>query len=110
MPHRKDRPIRPNYAEAPFTEDQFFASRARFNQATADFLKTDVETALTFAGIALKSDDPIKKIRNRRNARTGYDAVLRLRPKVDLCAGDSRMLAGKLKRLRLELQTLGETF
>jgi hypothetical protein len=40
-------------------------------------LKSDLETATTFAGIAQgATDDTPKRSHNRKNARKGYDAVV----------------------------------
>jgi len=92
------------------TDDQLLAIRSRFNRVGADFLKVDLDTALTFAAIASESRDPEKKQRNRRSARKAYDTVVRLRAKMDLSGSDARIIAAGLERLRWELAQLGETF
>lgn len=90
--------------------EEFFNSAARLNRASADFLKADVATALTFSGIALAADDAGKRDRNRRAARKAYDTVLRLKERVALSDGDVKIMARNLQRLKSELTKLGETF
>jgi len=90
--------------------DELLNSAARLNRASADFLKADVATALTFSGIALESEDPLKRDRNRRAARKAYDTVVRLMERVTLTDGDVKILARNLQRLKSELDRLGEAF
>ena len=91
--------------------DELLTSYAQLNRTTADFLKVDLQTALTFSGIALQhGTDSVKKERNRRNARRGYDTILRLLERVSLDDHDARHLKHNLRRLKTELQELGETF
>jgi hypothetical protein len=87
------------------------ASATRLNRASVDFLKIDLQTALTFTGIALQNEaDAAKRRRNQENARKGYDTILRLMEKVSLTADDSCYISSHLKRLKGELSQLGETF
>jgi len=92
------------------TVDEFLAVREQMNRTSVEFLKTDLETALTFAKIARQSRDSIRKNRNSLAARKGYETLLRLVPKVELGDDDGRILADGLNRLRAELEALGETF
>ena len=80
------------------------------DRANTNFLKVDIATALTFSGIALQADDPIKKNRNRRNARKGYDTIVRLVDKVHLSKDDAQVIREGLRRLKSELERLGEVF
>ena len=89
--------------------DELLATRKRLNRANSDFLKVDVQTALTFTGIALQTTDPVKRQRNQRSARKAYDTVLRLMGKVQLSESDARTLGSGLERLKSELRELGET-
>ena len=89
--------------------DELLATRKRLNQANTDFLKVDVQTALTFTGIALQTTDPVKRQRNQRSARNAYDTVLRLLSKVEISESDARILGSNLERLKSELRELGET-
>jgi hypothetical protein len=85
-------------------------SEKRFNQVSTDFLKVDLETALTFTGIALQTDSDAKKKRNQQSARKAYDTVIRLMHNVNPDEGDARVLRTNLKRLKSELKMLGEVF
>ena len=82
----------------------------RFNQVSTDFLKVDLETALTFSGIALQTDNDIKKKRNQQSARKAYETIRKLMNNVDLDERDAHMLHTNLDRLKSELQRLGEVF
>ena len=64
--------------------DEFFASGAKLNRTSADFLKADLETLLIFTRSALNTDNGEKRTRNRQIARKGYDTILRLIGKVNL--------------------------
>ena len=106
---RKNKP-EPNYAAPKPTLDELLSQGRELNHVSVDFLKIDVTTALTFAGIAQQTDDAVKKSRNQRAARKAYDTVLHLAEKVNLSPDDAEILAGNLARLKSELQALGETF
>jgi hypothetical protein len=90
--------------------DGIRASRDELNQKSVDFLKVDVETALTFSKIAIESFDPAKKKRNRKNARKGYDTILRFMSKVSMEDEDTDYLSDRLRELKSNLQNLGEVF
>jgi len=92
------------------TMDELAASRERMNRASVDFLKIDLETALTFAEIARTSTDPFRKKRNLQAARKAYNAIVHLAQKVDLRSSDSAFLEKRLAQLKRELTVLGETF
>jgi hypothetical protein len=108
MPRKRQRAHERSYAAARATMDEILASRNRLNQASAEFLKIDVETALTFSQIARESQDSWKRQRNRDNARKGYETILRLIDKVNLTDDDARFLADRLEELRFNLRILGE--
>ena len=110
MPSTLKRSGSPAASRAQERGETNLASRARFNQVSAEFLLVDVETGLTFSGIALRTKDPDKKLRNRHTARKAYDTVLRLVEKVYLDQDQAQSLNANLKRLRSELVTLGEIF
>ena len=73
-----------------------------------NFLKTDLNTALTFSAIALQARETSKRERMREHARKAYDTVVRLMRRVELTPPDAQFLARNLKRLRAELISLGE--
>lgn len=98
------RAVRPSASE-------IFKSSAELNKASVAFLKVDLETALSFARSALESsDDDKKRARNQHNARTAYDTVLRLMPKVTPSRADAEIIQDKLNLLKSELMKLGERF
>jgi hypothetical protein len=80
------------------------------NQTRTEFLITELSLGLTFAGIALGSNDEAKRKRNCKNARTAYDAILRFIGQVTLTPADSKRLKNGMELLKSQLQALGETF
>jgi hypothetical protein len=87
-PSSEDRRPNPPYAVPKPTMDEILAAVARHNKTSPDFLKTDIETALTFAGIARTADSAKDRERNRRAARNAYDTVVRLIERVELTDHD----------------------
>jgi hypothetical protein len=71
-------------------------------------LRVDSEVALTFASIALRSKDQETTARTTRVARKAYDTIVKFRRGIALSAADKSKLDGNLRRLRKELQSLGE--
>jgi hypothetical protein len=82
----------------------------RANSVKADFLLIDSEVALTFCGIALQATDLEKKERTTKEARKAYDTILRLKRGVALLDIDAERLVRDLRRIKSELEVLGETF
>ena len=78
------------------------------NRARADFLKIDVETALTFLRSARQTSDVARKKRNCNAARRAYGTVTKLMERVTLSEEDVRTLVVGLEQLRSELEELGE--
>ena len=109
MPRRRPQAHEYGHAAKRPTMDEILASRAELNRASADFLKTDVEAALTFSKIAGQTEAGVKRQRNVQNARKAYDTIVRMMKRVSLSARDSEILAIKLKQLRLDLVALGES-
>ena len=96
------------YAVPHLTMEQLRASKQALNRTGAQFLKTDLETALTFCKAARNTQDPQKKDRNQRFARKAYDTILRLMKKITLSDTDAKELNQKLERLKEQLVELGE--
>lgn len=89
--------------------EDFSRIREAVNRNKADFLKTDLDTGLTFADIASNAgDNSEKKRRNQNNARQAYDTVLRLLKHVVLNDTEGREIYDRLSRLKIALQALGE--
>lgn len=90
---------------------QDFAQTMRDSNATSvEFLNIEADTGLLFAGIASQSETDEKKVRNCANARAAYDTILRFVKRVTLTEAEAKHLEGKVAKLKLELQTLGESF
>ena len=81
-----------------------------YQLATLSFIHTELETAETFADIALLSEDAAKTERNRKNARIGYDTALRFLATLSAGRDENRHLQQKLANVRSKLRVLGETF
>lgn len=90
--------------------DQYLCALEDANTASVNFLKIDLQTALTFSGMALRSSDPVRKRRNTRSARRAYDTIIRLRTNVHPKPADSDFLKSNLRLLKSDLCRLGETF
>jgi hypothetical protein len=99
-----------NFAAAKPTMDRLLAVNAEIHRTSVEFLKTDVQTALTFSGIALESDDDIKRRRNQKYARRSYDSIVRFLTKIPINEIDAEFLSSRLERLKSELEKLGESF
>jgi len=80
----------------------------QFLTATLSFIVTELEVAETFAGIALESDNREKILRNTKNARTGYETILRFLDIIPLEMRKQKYIAQRLTSLKLKLVELGE--
>lgn len=98
-----------SYAAPKPSVDNLLASRERMNRASAEFLKIDLETALTFVKVARQTRDEVRKKRNCMAARKAYETVMKLINKVDLNGQDARAVTLALNQLRSDLEGLGET-
>jgi hypothetical protein len=76
--------------------------------AEIDFLRSEIDTGLTFAKIALDAHRHDTRNRNRLNARKAYDAVLRFMPRVNLSPEESSEMKIRVEHLKAELDRLGE--
>jgi hypothetical protein len=108
MPARKRRYGHAAYEDPESQIEQIHAARERMDRASVDFLKVDLQTALTFTGIALSSSDVVRKRRNCLAARKAYDVIQRLLKTVPLSDTQTRALNRDLRRLESELKSLGE--
>jgi hypothetical protein len=89
---------------------QLTTTGKQLNATNADFLKIDVETALTFTGLALETDNQEKKERNRKNARKAYDAIIHLKGNVTFTPRQEAYMHAMIARLKNNLEQLGEKF
>ena len=81
-----------------------------FGKAAADFLRIDSQVGLTLSSIALAATDKEKKRRTTAAARKAYDAIARLRDFVVLTDAENTALDHNMRRLKNELQSLGQLF
>jgi hypothetical protein len=96
------------YAARKPTVQDMLATIERHNKTCTDFLKADVEAAVTFMEIARSAQNPAEQDRNRHAARRAYDTVIRLIGRVKLTDADSQVLGARLARLKSGLCRLGE--
>jgi len=87
-----------------------FETAEELSKLKVDFIRTDLAVALTFAQIALQTDKREKAIRNQRNARKGYDAVLRFMGTASLTRFERENITRSLALLKSTLLSLGESF
>lgn len=90
--------------------DDFHQNLFDSNRVSVEFLKTELDTGLMFSKMALTSDNDEKSDRNRKHARTAYDALLRFIGRVSLTLEDAEHLKAGIAELKSQLQRLGETF
>lgn len=72
-----------------------------------EFLKTELQTGITFANLALSAKFADKVERTRANARKAYDTALKFMD--ELSPKDGAELDALFKHLRNKLQDLGES-
>jgi hypothetical protein len=82
--------------------------RHQFEQNRVDFLFTELDTATTFCDVARSSNDPDKTRRNIKNAREGYDTILKFQDGAVLNAQSKIEFDEKFSNLKSLLQGLGE--
>lgn len=90
--------------------DELLAAREGINRASVEFLKTDLETALTFVQIARQTSDAYRRRQTCRTPRKAYETLEKFVRKVELGTENGRQLGRGLKRLKSELEALGEVF
>ncbi len=90
----------------------FGSLRNDLNKNALNFLRTDLDTAMTLMRIAGESEEGSeKRERNLRNARNAYDAVTRIRSRVGETTDVEREeLDRKIAELRAALESFGEVF
>ena len=99
-----------SYAQPGIAVDQEAGAKLRaMNQdaASVEFLKTELETGITFADLALSAKHEDKLERTKANARKAYDTALRFMEK--LKPEDAAELEVRLKHLVSKLRQLGES-
>jgi hypothetical protein len=115
MPSKRPRPNRSvpakerGHAAPRPTVDEILASQSRFKKVSTDFLKIELDMALTFTELALQTQDRQKKERNRQAARKAYETVVHLMDRVPLSEDEANIFKKNLERLRFDLVELGES-
>lgn len=90
---------------------EFLRLQSELNLRKIELIKSDLETATTFASIAQDTiDDTPKRSRNRQNARKGYDAVVHYLHSATVSERERGHIEGKLQNLKKMLSALGERF
>lgn len=80
------------------------------NEAGIRFVLTDLGLAETFLSISRTTHHPQIAKRNQKNARTAYDAIARILPKLCPTTEQSQTITDQMNALRLSLESLGEAF
>ena len=78
-------------------------------EITADFLKNELQTGITFADLALSAKHDDRRERNKANARKAYDTALRFMSTLSPTPETTTELNDRLEHLRHQLKQLGET-
>lgn len=76
---------------------------------SAEFLKCELQTGITFADLALTAKHDDRRERNRANARKAYDTALRFMGTLSPAPESTAELKHLIERLRAQLKRLGET-
>ena len=85
--------------------------KSQYCVAGISFLTTELDTALTFAQVALGTkNNPAKKIRNRSNARKAYDTAVAMSRYLQITEADVQKLEPKRCAAQRALEGLGESF
>ena len=80
----------------------------KLNRARVDFIKLDLDAALTFTSVAKTTRDAVTRDRNIANARKGYDTVRRYLAKSDLSPEEVEEISDKVTLLEAALADLEE--
>ncbi|MBV8827719.1 MAG: hypothetical protein JO108_00675 [Acidobacteriaceae bacterium] len=76
----------------------------------SEFLLTDLDVALTFMDAAETTESKEHAQRDHQNARSAYDTVLRLLPKLQLDVAQRNEVDKKLAALKARLTAAGQEF
>ena len=72
------------------------------------FLRTELETGITFAKLALSARDEGKIARNKANALKAYETALKFAERTSLDGDESALLDPLFEKLRSQLVELGQ--
>lgn len=85
-----------------------FETAKELAKLKVDFIRTDLDVALSFAEVAGQTDERKKTTRYQQNARKGYDAGVQFMSTADVTAFERELIGVKLRRLKWALLNLGE--
>lgn len=89
--------------------EDFHKLRTELDRTRIDFLKADLDTALTMLAIARQGAvGSEKRTRNIENARHAYETVMRFRKQIPATSQDHKEIGEKLDVLKKALASLGE--
>jgi len=88
---------------------EFSEIAERFRSTTLSFILSELEVADTFAQIALETDDRERALRNRQNARKGYDTALHFLATINVAPDERTQIEERLDPLKEKLLELGES-
>jgi hypothetical protein len=78
------------------------------NAVGLDFIRTEIETGLTFASLAAAAgDDTDKRERNRANAQTALSAVRKFLPRLTLTSDERIEIDGGIAQLTGAIDSIG---
>jgi hypothetical protein len=78
----------------------------QFDDARAQFIRTEIETGLTFCRVACATSSPATRERNIKNARKALETAGEILQKAMLSANDKNLLAEGLMALSRSVEEL----
>jgi hypothetical protein len=78
----------------------------QFDDARAQFIRTEIETGLTFCGVARATSSPETRERNIKNARKALETAGEVLQKAMLSADDKNHLTERLMALSCSVEAL----
>lgn len=87
-----------------------FEGVEELTRVKADFIRTDLDLALTLVQIARQTGKQEKTTQNQQNARRAYEVVLRYLGTAILTRSEQENISRKLALLKSALLRLGESF
>ena len=77
-------------------------------RAGAEFIQTEADAGVTFAEVALSTQDQQRRSRNTENALKAYRSVLHFAGRILLSDEQETVVQAKMQKLREQLAKLGE--
>ena len=80
------------------------------NEAMVEFLKADLDLAMTLVEIAASASEAERMERCYGDARKAYDTIRRMMNHVDLSKAEEAYILERLAKLKATLERVGESF